>query len=105
MRTTRLVALLAVMAFAPACRHQPVRPDAPDTPALTAGAVEQTLAFAAQQAWKTEQRLPPNAHPKFTAADFAGGTWATAERTDWRSGFFPGVEWLMFEAFGNGGGH
>jgi unsaturated chondroitin disaccharide hydrolase len=104
MSTHRPLALITVLLLAPAlgaCHRQQVRPEAPLAPAsLSNSAVDETLAFAAQQVAKTEQRLAPNAHPRFTAVDFAGGQWVAAERTDWRSGFFGGLEWLMFEKYG-----
>jgi unsaturated chondroitin disaccharide hydrolase len=61
--------------------------------------VDEDLGFAAQQVLKAENRLDPGTEPRFTAANFTGGQWATAARTDWRSGFFTGLEWLMFESF------
>jgi unsaturated chondroitin disaccharide hydrolase len=105
MGTPRSLALLAVLTLqAAACHRQQVRPEAALAPSgLTLAAIGEAFDFAAQQTWKTEQRLAPNAHPRFTASDFGGGTWVTAERTDWRSGFFTGLEWLMYERFGSSG--
>src|SRR5262245_54275174 len=91
------VALLA------GCRQAATVPDQGlARPALTAAVVDEDLAFAAQQVRKAENRLEPGAEPRFTTADFAGGQWGTAARTDWRSGFFTGLEWLMFESAAGG---
>src|SRR5689334_10142694 len=85
------------------CRHAATVPDQGlARPPLTAAIADEDLAFAEQQVWKTENRLDPGAEPRFTGADFAGGPWVTAPRTDWRSGFFTGLEWLMFESAGGG---
>ena len=62
--------------------------------------IDSQLRYAEQQILKTENRLEVTAHPRFTGADFAGGTWMTGDTRDWRSGFFTGSEWLMYEAFG-----
>jgi regulation of enolase protein 1 (concanavalin A-like superfamily) len=68
---------------------------------LAAADITSTLSFAQQQALKTENRLANSAHPRYTPADFQGGQWSTASNTDWRSGFFTGTEWLLYEAFGD----
>jgi hypothetical protein len=85
------------------CRHAAVQSDDHQgllRPPLTLAIADDDLAFAAQQVLKAENRLEAGAEPRFTAANFSGGQWATAPRTDWRSGFFTGLEWLMFESFG-----
>jgi hypothetical protein len=98
----RFAALLALVSLA-GCRHATVRPDQGLARApLTIEVVDEDLAFAEQQVLKTENRLDPGAEPRFTGDNFAGGQWTTAARTDWRSGFFTGLEWLMFENFGAG---
>lgn len=85
------------------CRHPAVRPDQGlARPALTAAVADDDLGFAQQQVLKAKNRLEVGAEPRFTGANFTGGQWATAPRTDWRSGFFTGLEWLMFENFGAG---
>jgi unsaturated chondroitin disaccharide hydrolase len=99
-RPLAFTVLLVLLPALGACHRTQIRPDAPLAPAaLTNAAIDETLGFAAQQVAKAEKRLAPDAHPRFTAADFAGGPWVTAARTDWRSGFFGGLEWLMFEKF------
>jgi unsaturated chondroitin disaccharide hydrolase len=68
--------------------------------ALVAPDVDGNLAFAQQQILKAENRLADTAHPRVTPTDGRGGQWATATRTDWRSGFFNGSEWLLLENYG-----
>jgi hypothetical protein len=86
------------------CRHAATVPDQGLSRApLSIAIVDEDLGFAAQQVQKAENRLDPGAEPRCTAANFAGGQWVTAARTDWRSGFFTGLEWLMFESAGAGG--
>jgi unsaturated chondroitin disaccharide hydrolase len=98
-RPLAFVALVSSLA----CRHAPARPDQGlARPPLTVAVVDEDLAFAEQQVRKAENRLELDVQPRFTAADFAGGPWVTAPRTDWRSGFFTGLEWLMFESFPDG---
>jgi unsaturated chondroitin disaccharide hydrolase len=68
--------------------------------ALVATDVDGDLGFAQQQILKAENRLADTAHPRVTPTDGRGGQWATAARTDWRSGFFNGSEWLLLENYG-----
>jgi hypothetical protein len=90
-----------VIAALAGCRHPPVRPDQGlARPPLSVASVDEDLGFAEQQVLKTENRLEVGAEPRFTGVNFTGGQWTTAPRTDWRSGFFTGLEWLMFESFG-----
>jgi hypothetical protein len=72
-----------------------------EPPALTQGILDKTLAFAEHQVAKAARRLPDDAEPVFTLTDGRGGLWIKAQTTDWRAGFFDGLEWLMFETFGN----
>jgi unsaturated chondroitin disaccharide hydrolase len=70
------------------------------TGALVATDVDGDLGFAQQQILKAENRLADTAHPRVTPTDGRGGQWTTAARTDWRSGFFNGSEWLLLENYG-----
>jgi hypothetical protein len=101
-RPTSLAAFLSVAA----CQGPLVDGLAPAEPiefssnALTASDIDANLTFAQQQVLKAENRLADTAHPRYTPTDGKGGQWATAARTDWRSGFFNGAEWLLFENYG-----
>jgi hypothetical protein len=71
--------------------------------ALTIADIDGQLTFAQQQLLKAENRLGNTAHPRATGTDFAGGPWTTVNNQDWRSGFFVGSEWLMYENYGSNG--
>ena len=70
---------------------------------LAVDEIDTSLAYAAQQIRKAEDRLGVTEQPRYTPADFAGGPWSASDTRDWRSGFFTGCEWLMYEAFGDDG--
>jgi unsaturated chondroitin disaccharide hydrolase len=63
--------------------------------------IEANLRYAEQQILKTENRIGVAEQPRYTTTAYKGGKWDTAPVTDWRSGFFTGSEWLMYEAFGD----
>ncbi|HEY0707824.1 MAG TPA: hypothetical protein VGG33_13555 [Polyangia bacterium] len=68
---------------------------------FTAADIEANLRYAEQQILKTENRIGVAEQPRYTTTHYKGGKWDTAPVTDWRSGFFTGSEWLMYEAFGD----
>src|SRR5262245_47724626 len=68
---------------------------------VTLADVDATLGYAAQQVRKAELRLDVVAQPAYTPTNRAGGQWDTADASDWRSGFFTGTEWLLYEALGD----
>lgn len=102
-RRIRVGSLFAVVAMS-ACQGDPNLPVFDEvelhTRALTTSDIDSNLTFAQQQVLKAENRLGNSAHPRYTPTDFTGGQWSTSDRTDWRSGFFNGTEWLLFENFG-----
>ena len=55
---------------------------------------EPGLEFAAQQLEATTQAISSAQYPTYTSAS---GSWNTADAGDWRSGFFPGGLWLMYD--------
>jgi hypothetical protein len=56
--------------------------------------------FAAQQLEATTQAVSSTQYPTYTNAS---GSWNTDDPEDWRSGFFPGSLWLMYDWSGEEG--
>src|SRR5688500_6143384 len=90
----------ALSLFALSACLEPVGVDAMSL-GLVVDDIDISLAYAAQQIRTSEDRLAGAAQPRCTPTDFAGGQWNTSDTRDWRSGFFTGCEWLMYEAFGD----
>jgi unsaturated chondroitin disaccharide hydrolase len=70
----------------------------PGTPARAADLPAATIAhdwtFAGQRLAATTNSLAATAYPRNTTST---GTWQTVGASDWTSGFFPGLLWLMYE--------
>lgn len=67
--------------------------DPPPPDPLPATTIEHDWAFAGQRLTATAGSLAPTAYPQRTS----GSGWFTVTASDWTSGFFPGLLWLMFE--------
>jgi unsaturated chondroitin disaccharide hydrolase len=68
---------------------------APNRPADSLDAlVARDWAFAATQLAAATRAVPTNRYPKYTGP---AGAWVTTDASDWTSGFFPGVLWLLYE--------
>lgn len=52
------------------------------------------MEFAAQQLEATTQAVSSTQYPTYTAAS---GSWNPGSASDWRSGFFPGSLWLLYD--------
>jgi unsaturated chondroitin disaccharide hydrolase len=82
--------LLATALAAPAARAQSGDP--------FLAAVDHALDFAAVQLEATTQSISTTRYPSTTTSS---GAWATTDAGDWRSGFFPGSLWLLYERTGD----
>ena len=61
--------------------------------------LEEAFDFAAEQAGATATTVAPWRFP--TKTELGDGSWEASGRGDWRSGFFPGVLWFLFEHTGD----
>lgn len=72
----------------------------PGDPQVGAAVVD-ALRFAAERVDATvralERRYPSSAPTRYPTATDASGQWLVATSSDWRSGFFPGVLWQLYE--------
>ena len=82
------VVLLVAVGTMAACDPPPPPPDP-----LPAATIEHDWAFASQRLAAMAGSLAPTAYPQRTS----GSSWFTVPASDWTTGFFPGLLWLMFE--------
>src|SRR4051794_12207902 len=93
-RGTPVALLLAALALANAAALPPA--------AMAADAFDAALAhdftFAAARLDAAARTIGSSSYPTTTSST---GSWTTASASDWRSGFFAGALWLMYERTGD----
>ena len=83
-----------------ACSSEPAKAPVPE--AEVPSDIDPVLGFARQQVQKTEENHPDKTlHPTVTIDPGKGGPWKVQDRTNWRSAFFVGTEWLLHEDSGS----
>lgn len=94
-----LIVCMAALTQA-ACSSEPAKTPVPETEVPSD--IDPVLGFARQQVQKTEENHPDKAlHPTVTTDPGKGGPWKVQDRTNWRSAFFVGIEWLLHEDSGS----
>jgi unsaturated chondroitin disaccharide hydrolase len=81
-------AVLAALALAPTATPAQAAADPFDA------TLAHDFAFAATRLTAASRRIGPTRYPTTTSST---GAWSTASASDWRSGFFAGALWLMYE--------